>query len=351
MAADCPPDPITGLYGVAVDVYEVGSDDPPTMVETDANGGYVVDGLLPGEYEVTMVTPLGYTVASEDAFATVAGDVATANFDLNCEEIIPSQRSKGFWKHQVGVAVGGKGTAQIDGAMLCTYLDRIEDHFNANSINEVVVYVPPAEGTCEPDSDLEPCCTEKLEVARELLNLKGKAGMTPRAKQHLMALLLNVASSKLSLTEIISEDGATVSQAITYCDNLIDDPGGDHEIAKDIAETINRGDLVSAGVIPLSTANIAYRRPAVILEQNHPNPFASHTTFRFALSSPGEYTLSIYNITGQLVRRYAGTAQGKDVSLSWDARDSMGRVAAPGVYFYRVQAGGLEQTRRMVLIR
>ena len=80
-----------------------------------------------------------------------------------------------------------------------------------------------------------------------------------RAKRQLLALLLNVVSGHISQTEVISEDGATVSQAITHCDNLLDDPAGEHELAKDIADEINNGQMVAAGVIPLGTQNIAYR--------------------------------------------------------------------------------------------
>lgn len=45
-------------------------------------------------------------------------------------------RSIGFWKHQAGVATGGNGKAEIDGATLCDYLDLIEVHFNNNMIND-----------------------------------------------------------------------------------------------------------------------------------------------------------------------------------------------------------------------
>lgn len=59
-------------------------------------------------------------------------------------------------------------------------------------------------------------------------------------KQQLIALLLNVAAGDISQTEIISADGATVSQAITYADNLIDDPSGNHEKAKAICDHIDK---------------------------------------------------------------------------------------------------------------
>src|SRR5207247_3014922 len=83
-----------------------------------------------------------------------------------------------------------------------------------------------------------------------------------RAKQQLIALLFNTVSGKILQTDVVSADGATLSQAITYCSELIDDgnPAND-ETAKTIADTINNGQIVPAGVIRVSTPIITYRNP------------------------------------------------------------------------------------------
>jgi hypothetical protein len=158
-----------------------------------------------------------------------------------------------------------------------------------------------------------------------------------------------VAAGYIHLAEVVSQDGATVSQAITYCDSLIDNPQGDHETAKDIAEHINDGKLLPAGAIPLTTANIAYRRPAVVLGQSHPNPFATQTAIHFRLRSEMDYTLCIYNVSGQLVRRFGGTGNG-EVVISWDGRDDAGTRLVPGIYFYQLRAGNIVETKRVVLV-
>jgi len=59
-----------------------------------------------------------------------------------------------------------------------------------------------------------------------------------------MSLLLNVAANDIGQTRVISADGATVSQAITYSDNLIDSPTGNYERAKTICDMINNGQMV-----------------------------------------------------------------------------------------------------------
>src|SRR4030095_9436083 len=96
-------------------------------------------------------------------------------------------RPTGFWKHQAGVAVTGKGGAQVEASTLCNYLDLIALHFNSNAVNPVVVYTPPASGECD----------DKLLVASNLLNLKGSAATRDLARQQLLSLLLNLAPGRL----------------------------------------------------------------------------------------------------------------------------------------------------------
>ena len=75
-------------------------------------------------YTVSFMTPLGYGSETEETGATVAGGaVSFVDFSLSCVDIIPNAKTIGFWKHQVGVATGGKGKAHVDGATLWSYLD------------------------------------------------------------------------------------------------------------------------------------------------------------------------------------------------------------------------------------
>jgi hypothetical protein len=344
--ASCP-SADTPLYGVQVDVFDgsgalVGND------MTDADGAYDIDLVgLGGDHTVTVVTPLGYTTSVEEVAVTLGcGTTTVVDFSFDCQTALGESRGSGFWKHQIGVALGGTGHADIDLATLCGYLDLVAARFNSNAINQVIIYEPP----------VSVLCADKLDVAKDLLNLRGRVGMTARAKQQLMGLLLNAAAGFSILGEVVSDDGATLSQAITYCDNLIDDPAGDHETAKNIAEAINRGESVVAGVIPLGTPTIAYSQPEEMvlrrfaLSQNHPNPFTSRTAIQLELPSPSGYTLGIYDVTGKLVRRFVGSGEGQ-ISIAWDGTDDTGLSVAPGVYFYHVEAGQFAKTKRMLLLR
>jgi hypothetical protein len=88
------------------------------------------------------------------------------------------------------------------------------------------------------------------------------------------------------------------------------------------------------------------------LSQNYPNPFNPTTNIAFALSTPGQVSLRIYDATGRLVRVLVqGDRPAGHCREIWDGRDDRGRGVSSGVYFYRLEAGSFTQTRKMILLR
>jgi hypothetical protein len=91
---------------------------------------------------------------------------------------------------------------------------------------------------------------------------------------------------------------------------------------------------------------------ATYLDQNHPNPFNPATRIAFGLAVPGNVRLRIYDAAGRLVRVLVdGHRMGGCYEETWDGRDDAGRGVASGVYFYSLQAGAFNETRKMVLLR
>jgi hypothetical protein len=332
---------------VTVDVYSSEGDLVFSTI-SDPDGSFYIDDIPSGQiYTIGVIPPIGYTAESEEYPISIQNnEIIWVDFILTCDAVVAEPRSPGFWKHQVGVALGGQGHAHISGETLCCYLDIIAQHFNSNSINQVIVYNPPISGLC----------SDKLLEARELLNLKGRTDMIAKARKQLLTVLMNVASARLSLMSVITEDGATLSQAITFCDQLIDEPGGDHQLAKDICEMLNQNHMIDAGVIPLETANIAYKRSAFseedIFIQNYPNPFNPVTTFSFCLPSDVPVNLAVHNLLGRKVTTLvneilpAGTHE-----IRWNGVSSAGHPTASGVYFARFKAGDYTITRRIVIVK
>ena len=94
------------------------------------------------------------------------------------------------------------------------------------------------------------------------------------------------------------------------------------------------------------------------LSQNYPNPFNPDTKFVFALPQAGEVKLSIYALTGQLVRELANSKMpaGRHEIL-WNGQDQSGRIVANGVYWYQLtvtDASGkaaFRQTKKMTMLK
>ena len=269
----------------------------------------------------------------------------TVDWSLDCVDVVPSQRSMGYWKRQIGVALAGHGSSEIDGASLCEHLDFIASRFTTNDINPVVVYVPPESGVEQ----------DKLLAARTALNLIGSRGVTAGARQQLMALLLNVASGKISLDDVISEDGKLVSHAVTHLDRLIDDDEQiNDEQAMHIAQRINFGQKIGASVIPHDTPDISYSdQPSrFFLGQSYPNPFNPSTSIKFEVAKATEVRLKIFDVAGRLVRTLVDEVRRPgSYTVVWDGSNDRDQRVASGLYFYRFEADQFVRTRKMMLLK
>jgi len=78
-----------------------------------------------------------------------------------------------------------------------------------------------------------------------------------------------------------------------------------------------------------------------ILLPSRPNPFNSSTTVTFELSEPSRVELSIYDVSGRLVREWRSlqwTARNQSVTWAGDMID--GSLAPQGIYFARFHLDG-----------
>jgi len=85
----------------------------------------------------------------------------------------------------------------------------------------------------------------------------------------------------------------------------------------------------------------------VELFQNYPNPFNPATNLGFQISDFGLVKLEVYDLTGRrvttLVDEHLPPGQYR---VHWNAAGQ-----PSGIYFYRLQAGGMVKSRKMVLLR
>ena len=102
----------------------------------------------------------------------------------------------------------------------------------------------------------------------------------------------------------------------------------------------------------INTRDEVIERQSSILSQNFPNPFNPSTTIKFTLPANSDVSLNVYNTRGQLVRNLINdTLPGGEHSVVWNGLDTHGRTSASGMYFYRIEASGVSETRRMVLLK
>jgi hypothetical protein len=83
------------------------------------------------------------------------------------------------------------------------------------------------------------------------------------------------------------------------------------------------------------------------LTQNFPNPFNPSTTIAYSVPSAGPVTLKIYNLLGQEVATLVDDVKSSgSYSVKFDAAG-----LSSGTYIYRLQSGGMVETKRMTLLK
>ncbi len=91
---------------------------------------------------------------------------------------------------------------------------------------------------------------------------------------------------------------------------------------------------------------------AVVLHQNHPNPFNPETLIEFELPYSDFVLVTVYNIQGQRVRELlSGYRQAGRFQISWDGENDASQPVASGVYFYKLETSRATRVRTMILLR
>ena len=90
---------------------------------------------------------------------------------------------------------------------------------------------------------------------------------------------------------------------------------------------------------------------------NYPNPFNPETWFPYLLSEPTQVVVRIYALDGRMVRlidldvKEPGVYVDKGKAIYWDGRNDIGERVSSGIYFYQMQAGKFNASRKMIVVR
>jgi hypothetical protein len=122
--------------------------------------------------------------------------------------------------------------------------------------------------------------------------------------------------------------------------------------------------LTSAELTQYTTAPLAVDERGLnapnkfVLYQNYPNPFNPSTKIRYTIpanvseGSNSLVTLKVYNILGSEVATLVNEDKpAGSYEIEFSAANVNGAELPSGVYFYRLTAGGLVQTQKMILLK
>jgi hypothetical protein len=83
------------------------------------------------------------------------------------------------------------------------------------------------------------------------------------------------------------------------------------------------------------------------LEQNYPNPFNPSTNIKYQIPNTNRVMLNVFDVLGREVATLVNEVKQPGMySVQWDASRQ-----ASGVYFYRLDAGGFTNVKKLVLLK
>ncbi len=210
----------------------------------------------------------------------------------------------------------------------------------------------------------EPVINQQLELApgssqSSFASVFGKALHTnvgPHPEEDGL-LLETIEATFLKWDDIMSDDDFAMMMSIITLDRDTvgtGRPGSDYFTVFEWGQGLfakNRTDyaslVLSAGDAPTAIEDELHAPGQYTLKQNYPNPFNPTTRIEYGVAEADKVKISVFNVLGQLVevlvdaRHTAGTH-----FINFDASKY-----SSGVYFYKIEAGSFEKTRKMLLVK
>jgi len=166
----------------------------------------------------------------------------------------------------------------------------------------------------------------------------------------------NAANWDGGLAEFLGQNG-NISEDPLFCDapagNLGISDGSPCAAANNSCNAlIGSMDVDCDGDMPMSTDDPGGQPRTFAVQQNYPNPFNPSTVIAFSLPATQQVTVAVYNMLGQQVKVLVDSyLNAGDHKIVWDGTDNAGNTVATGIYFYHVNAGQYNQTRKMAFVK
>jgi hypothetical protein len=88
------------------------------------------------------------------------------------------------------------------------------------------------------------------------------------------------------------------------------------------------------------------------LSQNYPNPFNPTTTIGYNIPKANYVVLKVYDVQGKEITTLVnGLKSSGQHQISWDGKDKNGLNVASGIYLYKLIAGDVVKSNKMLLVK
>ena len=236
------------------------------------------------------------------------------------------------------------------------------------NFSEMITTVPPPTTTGIEVEDTTPVLALKGSIVDE---------GTPMNKEGFHVTIKNLSTDKVTTTIIGDENHFSPdkweSKEVEYQLTIVDAERGRAAMIGDILEIsvqspdpLIRVQLLQYMVTAEDVKQSRIQLPELVtyeilwetdLLQNYPNPFTPETWIPYRLAEDASVTLTIYDLSGHVVRilnvghRIAAVYESQSKGIYWNGRNDVGERVASGIYFYTLTAGDFSATRKMVILK
>lgn len=148
----------------------------------------------------------------------------------------------------------------------------------------------------------------------------------------LLAIATNVKTQ--SILEVSSSATITVSSGADIC-------------ADSIIGIIQGEGTICGGVNSIDSGSEKDNPKVFALDQNYPNPFNPGTSIQYAIGGRQFVSLKVYDVLGNEVESLVNEEKpAGNYEVDFNATQ-----LSSGIYFYRLQAGDYNASRKMILIK
>jgi len=157
-------------------------------------------------------------------------------------------------------------------------------------------------------------------------------------------IVMRAPAGESSFEELAGEAAVREERFCSYSDDACI-AGAEYSYRVDLVDGAARSLLFEAGPVGVPSA-------ALTLHQNHPNPFNPSTTISYYLPERSRVRIAVYDVLGRVVTVLVDGEEGMGPhSVHWNGLDSGGSSVPAGLYLYRLEAGKMRLSKKMIVVR